>query len=264
MLSATPLDAYDIQLLWADLPIISSGDTILFSTDPTFSTGVTNIISGGGVTDNYLGGLSPSTTYYFEIEADIPGTPIIGTASATTPASDGDGGTLGPTAPTITQAAESSQPTPTTLSLTMAASSAAGDPISYSWQLVSGPGGPPPAFTNSEQTTTVSLSAAGDYEFQCTATDDSDMLAVSSDTSIDVNQTASSIQLSYGNPAIPIDGASQFTATELDQFGNAMAATFDWSVANGGGSISATSPPGRRRRSSARAMTLEVLASCPT
>jgi hypothetical protein len=235
MLSATPLDAYDVQLLWPALPILAGGETLQYSTDPTFSTGVTSINLAGSVTDDTISGLTGSTTYYFQLESNITGTPVIATTSATTPASDGNGGTSGPTAPTITQDAIATQPTPTTLSLTMAATSAAGDPISYCWQELSGPGGPPPAFTNSEQTTTVDLSAAGNYEFQCTATDDSDMLSVSSDVPVEVNQTATSITVSPGYATIAPGGTLQLSAVLNDQFGNPTAtqpAEFSWGEEN--------------------------------
>ncbi len=228
--SAVPLDAYDIQLTWADLPILNNGQTLNISTDPTFQTGVTSVNLAGGVTDYIASTLSPSATYYFEIQPSTAGMPIVGSASATTDPSDGDGGTSGPTAPVVTQQATYSQTSPTTLSLTMTASSA--DPISYSWEMVSGPGGPPPDFSNSEQTTAVLLAAVGNYDFRGTATDDSNSLSVSSDVTVAVAQVATSIVVSPGYAQIVPDGTCQFSATEYDQFGTPMLTqpTFSWSV----------------------------------
>lgn len=233
--AAEPLDAGDIQLTWSALPILGAGAVLQYSTDPTFSTGVTSLNLAAGVTSQTISGLAPSTTYYFQLEPTTTG-PIVAATSATTDPSDGNGGTAGPTAPTITQQATSSQPTNTTLTLTMTAASGS-DPISYSWQEISGPGGPPPELTNSEQTTDVILGAAGTYEFQGTATEDSTGLSISSDVNATVNQVATSISLSPSPAQLTINGKAQtlqFSAIENDQFGRAMTSqpAFSWSIAN--------------------------------
>ncbi len=231
-LTATPLDAYDIQVLWPALPILNSGETLLISTDPNFQTNVTTENLSAGVTDFVASNLSPSTAYYFELLPAGTGMPAVGFTSAATDPSDGNGGTEGPTAPAITQAATSSQPTNTTLSLTMTAVSG-NDPIDYSWQLISGPGGPAPEFTNSEQTTDVILSAAGNYDFRCTATDGDTGLSVGSDVSVDVNQVATSVSVSPELATIAVGGFLQYSAVQNDQFGDPMLSqpTFTWTTA---------------------------------
>jgi hypothetical protein len=239
-LTATPLDAYDIQLLWPALPVLGSGSILQISTDPNFQTNVTTENLSPGVTDFVASNLSPSTAYYFELLPAGAGMPVIGFTSAATDPSDGNGGTSGPTAPAITQAATYSQPTNTTLSLTMTAASG-NDAIDYSWQLVSGPGGAQPEFTNSEQTTDVVLSAAGNYDFRCTATDDDTGLSVANDVSVDVNQVATSISVApsslevWANQSVGVPSGTQLTAKELDQFGIPMLtqpATFSWTLEN--------------------------------
>ncbi len=249
-LTATPLDAYDIQVLWPALPILNSGETLLISTDPNFQTNVTTENLAAGVTDYVASNLSPSTAYYFELLPAGMGMPAVGFTSAATDPSDGNGGTSGPTAPAVTETATYSQLTNTTLSLTMTAASGS-DPIDYSWQLVSGPGGTPPEFTNSEQTTDVILSAAGNYDFRCTATDDDTGLAVASDVTATVQQVATSIAVEPGSaqldefysPQLAPYSTRQFSAIENDQFGNAMTSqpnSFSWGVEGPGGSINSS------------------------
>jgi hypothetical protein len=112
--------------------------------------------------------------------------------------------------------------------------SSGNDPITYYWQEISGPGGPPPTLTNSEQTTDVLLGAAGTYDFRCIATDDSTGLTVSSDASVTVDQVATSITVTPGSVPFGQGATTQLTAVENDQFANAMAIqpTFSWSVAD--------------------------------
>ena len=222
LFSAEALDATDVQLTWAAQPILASGQTLQYSTDPTFATGVTSTTLAGGATNDTISDLSAGTTYYFELMPASTSFPIVATASATTNAVDDNNNSIGPTAPTISEAATSSQPSNTTLSLTMTATAPDGDPITYNWQEVSGPGGPPPQFTNSEQTTDVILSAAGTYDFRGTATDDSTGLSVSSDANATVDQVGTSISVLPGSLQLLPDEPQQFSATEQDQFGIPM------------------------------------------
>jgi hypothetical protein len=231
--SAVALDASDVQLTWAAQPILSGGQVLEYSTHSNFWPDSTTIDLAGNVTSYTLSGLSPSTTYYFELMPSAASFPIVGTASATTLPSDGLGGTAGPTAPTISAAATASQPTNTTLQLTMTATSGS-DPISYYWQEISGPGGPSPQLTNSEQTTDVILGAAGTYDFRCTATDDATGMAVSSDSgTVTVNQVGTTVNVSPGLVTTYVGNfPTEFAASETDQFGNPLQSspTFTWSV----------------------------------
>jgi hypothetical protein len=92
-----------------------------------------------------------------------------------------------------------------------------------------------PDLTTSEQTTTVELSAAGSYVFLGTATDDSTGLSVPSSVTVNVAQTATSIQVSPQPIQVAAGSTAYCSATVLDQFGNSIApqpTAFSWSVAD--------------------------------
>jgi len=236
-LTAVATDSSDIELYWLDLPALSSGATLEMSEDSTFSTGVTSVPIAAHTTNYTASGLSPATTYYFEL-LPSSGTTVIGTASAATPAVPTDG-SPSPAAPQITQQATASQQDPNDDTLTMAASS--NDPVEYSWQLISSPGSAQaPDFTADAQTTTTEFYAAGTYVFLGTATDASTGLSTPSDVTVTVGQVLSHIQFSFGSPTIMQGATEQFAATALDQFGNAVATqpSFSWSAS--GGSITAS------------------------
>jgi hypothetical protein len=242
-LAAVALDSSDVEAYWLDLPSLSNGATLEVSEDSTFATGVTSASIAAHTTSYEASGLSPQTTYYFQL-LPAAGTPVVGTASATTPAAsrDGSGSVI---APVITAQASYTQISPTVISLTMTAAST--DPLSYSWQVFSAPdgAGAPYIFDDEQQTADVALQAAGTYVFEATATDEVTGLSTTSDVTADVAQVATSFTLEPTHPGSNVislgtapDGddnpIASFDATELDQFGNAMTTqpAISWSVAD--------------------------------
>jgi mannose/cellobiose epimerase-like protein (N-acyl-D-glucosamine 2-epimerase family) len=93
--------------------------------------------------------------------------------------------------------------------------------------------------SNAAKATTATFSKAGGYTFQVTVTDGGGMAATSSAAAA-VDQTFTGIALSPASATVAVSGTQQFTATGLDQFGEAMGnqPTFVWSV-SGAGSIGA-------------------------
>ncbi len=170
-LAAMPLDSGDIGLYWLNLPALANGETLEYSTDSTFNTGVTSVNLAAGVSNYTASGLSAATSYYFELLPTGSSGPAVGTASATTFGGN-VGGSGGYSAPVITQQASYSQPDPNDVTLTMAATGQNGDPISYLWQLISAPSNAQaPGFDPGYQTVTAQVFAAGNYVFMGTATD---------------------------------------------------------------------------------------------
>jgi hypothetical protein len=94
--------------------------------------------------------------------------------------------------------------------------------------------------TNASKNTRATFYAAGNYTFQMTITDASGR-TVASSVVVTVNQTQSSIGVSPASVTMPNGTTQQFSASALDQFGNAMATqpSFAWSIDTGGiGSVS--------------------------
>ncbi len=153
----------------------------------------------------------------------------------------------GGSGPTITQAAAAS-PSPvdgTSTVLSVSASDLSGaSGLAYTWAVM----GTPPApvtfnanGTNAAQSVTATFAAAGSYTFQVTVSDPSGYIATSQVT-VMVDQTLHSIQVSPGSIAVQTGGQQSFGATGYDQFGHPMATqpAFVWSVAQGGGTINAS------------------------
>ncbi len=112
----------------------------------------------------------------------------------------------------------------------------------YAWSAVSSPSGAaPPTFSvngsNAAKNATATFSKAGAYALMCTIKD-AGGLSVTSSVNLTVNATLTTIAVTPTS-AVVLNGQSQnFVATAKDQFLNAMAANFSWSV-SGGGSIDA-------------------------
>ena len=145
--------------------------------------------------------------------------------------------------PTISSVTASLNPvTTTTTTLKVVASSAYSPSLTTSWSVTSMPSGAPtPTFSpnnTSNTSTTVTFFQAGTYTFQVTVTDQFGQ-ATSASVSVTVDQTFSAVGVSpAGTSSAPVQlahGKQQFTATALDQFGNAMALTptFIWSLDSG-------------------------------
>jgi len=149
----------------------------------------------------------------------------------------------------VTPASASANPvTGTTTGLAVLGNDDAGQSsLTYIWSVISQPAGATtPSFkvngTNAAQNTTATFYQAGTYTFQATITDTSG-LSVTSTVAVAVNQTATSITVSPAAVTLSDGATQQFNATELDQFGRAMATqpSFSWSIGSGGvGSVSSS------------------------
>jgi plastocyanin len=147
-------------------------------------------------------------------------------------------------APTIAvqPAASSSIVAGTTVDLSVLGASDGGESnLTYMWQATSQPVGSNPQFSangsNAAKNTTVTFDSAGDYTFTVTITD-AQGLSTSAAVSVAVDQTATSIVVTPISATIAEQGTESLTASELDQFGAAMASqpAFAWSV-QGVGSV---------------------------
>jgi subtilase family serine protease len=112
--------------------------------------------------------------------------------------------------------------------------------LTYTWSVLSAPSGAAaPTFsangTNAAQNTTVTFHNAGAYTFQVTITNIYG-LSATSDVSVTVNQTLSSISLTPASGNVYNNASLQFTASALDQFGHAMSTqpSWTWSLSGGG------------------------------
>ena len=114
--------------------------------------------------------------------------------------------------------------------------------LTYTWLATNKPGGAAdPTYTdngtNTAKNTTATCFQAGNYTFQVTITDMGG-LATTSSVDVTVDQTLTSITVVPAG-GLSADGTEPFSATALDQFGNALASqpAFAWSL-DGGGAIS--------------------------
>jgi autotransporter-associated beta strand protein len=196
------------------------------TTQPTFTwsvpTGIGSVNSSGLYT-------APGSTGTATVKA-VSGS-VNGTASVTVA-----------TAPTVaTAAAASLSSDGTTVSLSVLGADAAGaSNLTYTWAATSMPSGATaPIFSdggdNTAQNTLAFPSQAGNYTFQATITNAAGLSTTSSVT-LDVTQVATSITVNPDPPVLAAGGSQTFTASELDQFGNAMSSqpSFTWSVESGG------------------------------
>jgi uncharacterized repeat protein (TIGR02543 family) len=115
--------------------------------------------------------------------------------------------------------------------------------LTYTWATT---GTPPAAVTfsangtNAAQNTTATFTQAGTYAFQVSIKDQANQ-TVTSNVTVVVNQTLSSVVVSPASASVNTSGTQQFTATARDQFGTSLTPqpTFAWSV-SGGGTVSST------------------------
>jgi FG-GAP-like repeat len=142
--------------------------------------------------------------------------------------------------PTITSPA-SAAPDPvtgTSTNLSVAATDPQGLSLSYAWTST----GPAPVTlaAPTAANTLATFAKAGTYTFTVTVTD-TDSLQTTSSVSVTVNQALTSIVVTPGTATVADNGTQQFTATALDQFGNALAAQpiFTWS-SSGLGSVNSS------------------------
>lgn len=143
-------------------------------------------------------------------------------------------------APTIAQPASATLTTVTGKNTTLSVLGAddGGAPnLTYTWTDTTA-NGAAPSFsingTNAARITIVTFTKAGTYIFTATIRD-AGGLTVNSSLTITVNQTLTSLTITPGSASMIINATQQFTASTLDQFGNAMAATpaLTWSTTLG-------------------------------
>jgi hypothetical protein len=189
-----------------------------------------------------------STTYNEDLDVDGSGR-VFNTAYSAFEASFGSTRIYDEPKITLTTAATASPGTVTGTTVGLSAAGTDNDYSSsdliYTWSVVAAPSGvTAPTFsangTNAAASSTATFGAAGAYTFQVTITDPAGS-SVASSVGVTVDQTLTSISVTPGTTTLGSDGTQQFTATGIDQFGNAMATqpTFTWSN-SGTGSVNDT------------------------
>jgi hypothetical protein len=150
----------------------------------------------------------------------------------------------------------------TTTNLSVLGSDPAGEStLTYAWSVLSEPAGAvAPTYsvngTNAAKNTTATFHQAGNYTFQVTIRDASG-LSTTSSVGLTVNQTFTSVGVSPATCTVVQGGSQQFTATTLDQFGQAMAtqpSSFTWTL--GAGSVGTLSTTGLYRATSSGTATV--------
>jgi hypothetical protein len=155
------------------------------------------------------------------------------------------GGSTSGSGPTITAPA-SATPNPvtgtsTTLSV-QASENGSASGLSYAWSVTAYPAGARlPTFANGgAASTTATFYQAGAYTFQVSVTDSANHSATSS-VNVTVNQTFTKVGVAPSATSVSDGSTKQFTATALDQFGQAMATqptAWTWALAAGSGTVS--------------------------
>jgi len=135
--------------------------------------------------------------------------------------------------------------TGTTTNLSALATDVAGESsLTYTWSTT----GSPPApvnfsvnGTNAAKNTIATFTKAGTYNFQVQVTNPSNAYVIGN-VSVVVNQTATGVSVTPATGTVAANTTDQFTAGNLDQFGNAMAGSpaVTWSIVSGGGSINSS------------------------
>ena len=111
----------------------------------------------------------------------------------------------------------------------------AGLDLTYTWSATSSPAGSDPTFSSNgtllSDASIVTFNMAGEYTL--TVTISNGTRSTTSSVNVTVNQTLTSVSVAPASVDLLPDATQQFTATALDQFGNAMATqpSFTWSLA---------------------------------
>ncbi|HEY7326763.1 MAG TPA: hypothetical protein VH592_03940 [Gemmataceae bacterium] len=118
--------------------------------------------------------------------------------------------------------------------------------LTYTWSALSGPASAPlPTYsingTNAAQKTQVTFYKAGTYVLRVTIADPSGK-TITSNVSVTVAQTLTSIAITPSNPSVADSGTLQFQATARDQFGTSMSTqpSWTWKLTSGVGSLSSS------------------------
>ena len=113
-----------------------------------------------------------------------------------------------------------------TVDLSAQGNDAAGDDmLSYKWSVTGGNGATVTFDDNDDNeasNTFATLSAAGDYTFTVTVTNQFGQQVVSQSQEVTANQKATSVSITSSSLSVPVYGTTQLDATELDQFGKPM------------------------------------------
>jgi hypothetical protein len=231
-LTAAAVSDSQINLTWTDNSNNESGFTIQRSTDSVswtpLATTAANATSYSDV------GLNDGTYYYYRVAA----TNAAGNSSFTDSASAQTAFTV----PTVATAASASPSvlTGTTTALSVLGAFPGGQEsnLTYYWSVVSGPDATfSTNYANAAKNTTATFSAVGSYTFRATIQNGG--ASVSSDVSVTVQQTLTTIAVTPSGSVVLPGGTEQFTAAAYDQFGALMnpTPTYSWSVTSGGGTI---------------------------
>ncbi len=169
-----------------------------------------------------------------------------GTVTATSGTISGNGAvTVAEHAPTVTTPAAAAPSLVTGTTTVLSVQGADIDPdagnLVYTWAATTVPSGVSAqnfSFSsngsNAAADTTATFSAAGTYVFTVTITDPGGQSATSN-VSVTVNQTLTTIAVSPGTVSLDATATQQFTATACDQFGTALTSqpTFTWATTVG-------------------------------
>jgi hypothetical protein len=148
---------------------------------------------------------------------------------------------LAPNNPPTVATAASASPNPvnaSTSSLSVLGADDGGEAaLTYTWSMASGPLAPTFSAngTNAAKNTTATFSRAGAYVLRATIRDAGNQ-TVTSDVSVTVNQTLTSIVVTPSPATVVVSTTQQFAATARDQFAQPMSPqpVFTWSVSGGG------------------------------
>ncbi|OJY19969.1 MAG: hypothetical protein BGO98_01620 [Myxococcales bacterium 68-20] len=156
----------------------------------------------------------------------------------------GSPGNQPPTIATAAAAIPSSVTTTTTALTALGADDGGEGSLTYAWSAVTTPSGGGVTFSangsNAAKSVTATFTRSGTYGLRVTVTD-SGGLTATSNVSVEVQATPTSIAVSPATLTLAPAATAQLTATARDQFSVALASqpAFAWSV-NGGGTISSS------------------------
>jgi autotransporter-associated beta strand protein len=235
----SPAIAVNVEDLFGNVVINNSSDvTLSVASGPGSATGTLTVSASSGIatfSDVVLGtagtytlaasdgSLTPATSDSFSIAASHGGPSIAQIASATPSFVDG-----------------------TTANLSVLGADVSGESIlTYTWAATAEPAGSDPVFslngTNAAKNSTVTFDEAGNYTFTSTISDGQGGTDTSS-VNVVVTQSLTGVALTASpSPDVRVNGNLPLAATQLDQFGNAMAQQLPvtWSIVSGSGTISA-------------------------
>jgi hypothetical protein len=229
-----------LSVLGAD----SAGESTLtytWSTTGTPPAAVSFTANGTNASKNTTATFTANGTYNFLVTIqDQSGLTTTSTVSATV-TGVGSGTNQPPTVSTAASATPSPVTGTSTALSVLGADDGGESNLTYTWATT---GTPPAAIsfsangTNASKNTTATFTQAGTYNFQVTITD-SGGLTTTSNVSVTVDQTPTSLSVTPSTVSLAAEQTQQFAALVKDQFGTTIASpSVTWSVSAGTGSIS--------------------------